>query len=286
MANYSFAQLEQLWIQAGGPVAVAPIAAAIALAESSGNSDAMNYTDNNGTQTSVGLWQVSTGTHSYPPAWQTPTGNAAEAVAKYRGAGNTFAPWGTYVSGIYRQFLSGAAPATGALPASSGSGAQSAQLTSWTSGGAPLDLAAATSQASQSLFLGIPNPWSIVESTSRLAKDFNTLVGLLNAFLHDIEWLFVPSHWVRVFCFIFGVGALLPGMWALMQTGSGKQGDITMAIGVLLVTVAGVLLFLAFHNLPTDVRDLGGLLTFVAAGIARTSAPAKSSTAQPAGAGA
>jgi hypothetical protein len=282
MAVYSFAQLEELWIQAGGPVAVAPIAAAIALAESSGNSEAMNYTDNGGTQTSVGLWQVSTGTHSFPAQWQTPTGNAAEAVAKYRGGNSTFSAWGTFVSGAYKQFLSGVSPATGALPAGgSGGGAQAAQLTSWTSGGQPLDLADATTQASASLFGGIPNPWTIVQSATRGAKDFNTLVGLLNSFLHDIEWLFVPSHWVRVFCFLFGVGALLPGMWALMRTGTGKQGDITMAIGILLITAAGILLFLAFHNLPTDVRDLGGLLAYIAAGIQNASVPSAKAAAAP-----
>ncbi len=280
MTNYSFAQLEELWIQAGGPVAVAPIAAAIALAESSGRSDAMNYTDNGGTQTSVGLWQVSTGSHSFPPAWTTPAGNAKEAVAKYNAAGG-FGPWGTYATGVYKQFLSGMSPATGALAGStSGSGgATSAQLTSYTSGSAPLDLADATSQTAASLSAGIPNPWTIVQAATRSAKDFNSLVGLLNAFLHDIEWLFVPSHWVRVFCFVFGFGALIPGVWALMRTGQGKQGDITMAIGVLLVTASGVLLFLAFHNLPTDVTDLGGLVNYMAEGIQNASAPVPKASA-------
>lgn len=116
MTTYTYSQLESLWIQAGGPSATAPIAAAIALAESSGNSDALNLTDNNGTQTSVGLWQVSNGTHQYPSSWLTPQGNAAEAVAKYNAAGG-WSPWGTYNSGAYRTFLqSGVSPAT-SLPA-------------------------------------------------------------------------------------------------------------------------------------------------------------------------
>ena len=94
--------LESLWKSAGGSSSAAFTAAEIAKAESSGNSAAMNYTDNGGTQTSVGLWQVSTGTHNYPAAWRTPAGNAAEAVAKYAGAGNSFSPWGTYVTGAYQ----------------------------------------------------------------------------------------------------------------------------------------------------------------------------------------
>ena len=84
---YTYGQLETLWINAGGPKALAPLMAAIALAESGGNPGALNQTDNGGTQTSVGLWQVSSGTHQYPSAWATPAGNAAEAVAKYKSPG-------------------------------------------------------------------------------------------------------------------------------------------------------------------------------------------------------
>ena len=103
--RYTYAQLEGLWINAGGPKAAAPLAAAVALAESGGCTSALNLTDNNGSQTSVGLWQVSNGTHQYPASWTTAAGNAAEAVAKYKGAGNTFSPWGTYKSGAYKAFL-------------------------------------------------------------------------------------------------------------------------------------------------------------------------------------
>jgi hypothetical protein len=111
--KYTYPQLEGLWINAGGPTAVAYIAAAIALAESGGCTAALNLTDNNGTQTSVGLWQTSNGTHSYPSTWSTAAGNATEAVAKYKGAGNSFSPWGTYDSGAYKQYLnSGTTPDT------------------------------------------------------------------------------------------------------------------------------------------------------------------------------
>ena len=121
MAVYSYAQLEQLWINAGGAKAQAPMAAAIAEAESGGNSAALNLTDNNGTQTSVGLWQVSNGTHPYPAAWATPAGNATEAVAKYQAAGG-WSPWGTYSSGAYRQFLNGSTTPDPNVPSSGGGG--------------------------------------------------------------------------------------------------------------------------------------------------------------------
>lgn len=100
--------------------------AAIALAESGGRPTALNPTDNGGTQTSWGLWQISNGTHSSPaPAGQNPLDpavNAKMAVGKYNASkalsGNGFLPWGTYDSGVYRQFLqSGVAPDTAGIPA-------------------------------------------------------------------------------------------------------------------------------------------------------------------------
>lgn len=101
---YSYAQLEGLWDNAGGPPAVAPTAAAVAEAESSGKADALNPDDNNGTQSSFGLWQLSNGTHTPPsPDWANPAVNAQLAVQKYTASG--WAPWGTYDSGAYLQYL-------------------------------------------------------------------------------------------------------------------------------------------------------------------------------------
>lgn len=122
MTVFNYAQLEQLWINANGPKAVAPIMAAIAMAESGGNSTSNNYTDNNGTQTSWGLWQISNGTHSWPgPADPSvPANNAAYAVAKYNAdkarGNNGFQPWGTYTSGLYKQYLKGSVPPDSSVP--------------------------------------------------------------------------------------------------------------------------------------------------------------------------
>lgn len=106
----TYAQAMGLWIKAGGPKAVAPVAAAIAEAESGLDANQYNPTDNGGTQTSWGLWQVSKGTHASYPNWNDPLTNAKYAVAKYKGAGNAFTPWGTYDSGAYRAFLGGGTP--------------------------------------------------------------------------------------------------------------------------------------------------------------------------------
>lgn len=122
----TYAQLKGLWISNGGPAAVADIAAAIGIAESQGCTTALNPDDNNGIQSSYGLWQISNGTHT-PPAsnWADPNVNAKLAVAKYKEAGNSFTPWGTYNSGAYKADLS-----PGTTPDTSVPGGSSAALTS------------------------------------------------------------------------------------------------------------------------------------------------------------
>jgi murein DD-endopeptidase MepM/ murein hydrolase activator NlpD len=101
----SFNQLEQLAKNAGFSSALAPVMAAIALAESGGNPSATNPYDNNGTQTSWGLWQISYGNHNAPPSWSDPQANANLAYQKYVSQG--LGAWGTYTSGKYKDFLSG-----------------------------------------------------------------------------------------------------------------------------------------------------------------------------------
>lgn len=93
--RYTFTQLENLWVQAGGPRSVAVTAACIAGKESGGDPTAENLKDNGGTQTSWGLWQISNGTHAEPvPNILDPLVNARAAVAKYDAAGG-WGPWGT-----------------------------------------------------------------------------------------------------------------------------------------------------------------------------------------------
>jgi hypothetical protein len=245
---YSLSQLESIWKQAAAGTkyatsAWATLMAAIAMAESAGNEDAVNNADNGGTQSSYGLWQISTGTHSPPAAnWNDPTENAHLAIGKLNSQG--LGAWGTYTSGAYRQYLSGSGASPGTLPTTP-------------------DSPASAETASLDVF----NPLSVAGGITSLAKSIGDIGSVFNAVLHDVEWLFVPSHWIRVGAFAFGVGALIPGTWALMQAGSGKQGDIVLALGIGLVTFGSVLLFIAFHNLPKDVKTLGGLLEWISKGV-------------------
>lgn len=116
----SYSQLEGLWIQAGGSAASAPIAAAIALAESGGNPSSHNGNAGTG-DNSYGLWQINM-IGSMGPARLAEFGltsntqlfdplTNAKAAVKVSNGGSNFGPWTTYTSGAYRKFLqSGVAP--------------------------------------------------------------------------------------------------------------------------------------------------------------------------------
>lgn len=105
MSVFSYAQLEGLWDQAGGAPSDAAVMAAIAEAESGGNSGAT------GADQEEGLWQIDP--HFWPAQYVTydPLGNAKGAVHVKAVQGLT--AWSTYNSGAYKQYLkSGTTPAT------------------------------------------------------------------------------------------------------------------------------------------------------------------------------
>lgn len=85
---YSFDQLKQLWIQAGGNPAAAAIAAAVALAESGGRPDAFN--GNGGRSQDRGLWQINS-VHGSQSTFD-PVANARAAVA-ISNNGTNWKPW-------------------------------------------------------------------------------------------------------------------------------------------------------------------------------------------------
>jgi len=123
MTTYTYGQLEELWINAGGSSALAPVMAAIAMAESSGVSTAYNASG------ASGLWQI---LGAVNPSDQSqlfnPIVNAHEAVLKYESQG--LGAWVTYTSGAYQKFLQGNVPASAAT---SGSNAASTSTTASTS---------------------------------------------------------------------------------------------------------------------------------------------------------
>ena len=124
MATLTHAQLQSLWLIAGGSNSTADTAAAIAQAESGGNTAVIlntAYPNLPGyrppaqgalPEYSVGLWQINELAH---PQYTTATlltqiGNANAAV-KIANGGASFAAWTTYKDGVYKQYLtSGGTP--------------------------------------------------------------------------------------------------------------------------------------------------------------------------------
>ncbi len=108
-ATLTYAQLQQLWITAGGNPQVAPMAAAIAMAESGGN-DVTSKPNTNGT-VDRGYWQINS-VHGSQSSLD-PMVNARAAVS-ISNNGTNWNPWTTFKTGAYRKFLGGAS--TQALP--------------------------------------------------------------------------------------------------------------------------------------------------------------------------
>jgi len=91
--SYTFAQIEAIWIAAGGNKLNAPMAAAIALAESGGNPNATN--DNGNGSVDRGLWQINS-VHGAQSTYDV-TANARAAV-QISNNGSSWRPWCTAYS--------------------------------------------------------------------------------------------------------------------------------------------------------------------------------------------
>lgn len=91
MAVHSFAELKQLWITNGGNPTYAPMAAAVALAESGGNDQAVSKVNSNGTQ-DYGIWQISL--KGGNGGMLDPNANAKRAI-QMSGNGTNWKPWCT-----------------------------------------------------------------------------------------------------------------------------------------------------------------------------------------------
>jgi len=138
MAKYSFSQLQDLWKSVGGSAPAAVMAAAIAMAESGGNSSAVNH-NSNGT-TDRGLWQINS-IHGSLSTFD-PVANARAAV-QISNNGSTWRPWCTAwssgkCSGTY---LGSGAPYQKFMPSGSQStGSSSTGTTGSSTGSSPADV--------------------------------------------------------------------------------------------------------------------------------------------------
>lgn len=133
----SLAELEAYAAQAGFSGDSAKTIAAIAMAESGGNPNAINYNDPGG---SYGLTQINAAAHG--PGALAALGdplNAFQQAFRISGGGANFTPWSTFNSGAYLPFLNGGSSggAGGVLGAGGGAGGGSGGLTGTTATGQP-----------------------------------------------------------------------------------------------------------------------------------------------------
>lgn len=118
MSNYTFAEIEALWRQAGGSAIYAPMAAAVALAESGGNPNAVNKNKNGSTDR--GLWQINS-IHGSQSTFNA-VNNARAAIA-ISNNGTTWRAWATAWSDSFGStYLGAGAPALDRLPAGASTG--------------------------------------------------------------------------------------------------------------------------------------------------------------------
>jgi hypothetical protein len=199
--------------------------ASIALAESSGIPNNVNTKDNNGTQSSWGLWQISDGTHNAPSQnWSDPVANAQLAIQKLQTQG--LQAWGTFTSGKYLSNL----PAGTTLPPGAASG-----------GAAPGGAGGATGATTTGIS-GNPLTWvkGIVHGyewagnfiTGGVIGDISTeaqgLAGITKALAGVVEtlsklsqlWLNLlnPAFWLRIGAFVVGVVSLFWGFHFLKES--------------------------------------------------------------------
>ncbi len=279
MTTYSFAQLEQLWIGAGGSRTLAPLAAGIAVVESGGNPLAHNPSG------ASGLWQIEVPLHnSAIPGGAANVFNAqanaraAVAVASNSLAGLTsnwlaFEPPGA-AQAIVSQH-GGTPPATGALPpaaggagAGAGGGAAGGTGTS-AAGGTGSSAAGGTGSGggTVTLLAATGNPVSDVGSIlSGIMKDFpggNLLgealqgIGRINhiaAVMIDRAFsLFLPGQGFRA---VFWAATVLLGVGAYKTWSSGESssGDGNPHLPLALLLTGGALIagFLAFRPWPVS----------------------------------
>ncbi len=110
MTQLSFTQIEQLWVSNGGSAVMAPVMAAIAIAESGGRTDAHNGNAATGDD-SYGLWQINyfgsmlqgrTAKYGSPQQLVADPNLQARAAVALAGNGSGLSNWTTYTSGAYK----------------------------------------------------------------------------------------------------------------------------------------------------------------------------------------
>lgn len=250
--HYDFTECMALWIRAGGPPGVAPVAAAVALAESGGNPDAHCLNCAGVAEDSRGLWQINVGPNANPQYRShnlyDPMTNARAAVAIFKGRRRSFSAWSTYTSGKYQQYgpdnqpVSPPPPAKKAKtpprpprPTQGGAGGDSAeQIAAIYSpvfdpsfGFNPFDLL--DPHKVEGLVTGI---WHDIEHAGSATWGVAKAIGhVATAFVHLVVWLTSVRNWLRMVEFLVGIGLLLKALNFLAEGQGGAAAELAQKAG-------------------------------------------------------
>lgn len=191
---YSFADLVAIAKQAGFPDTEAPTAAAVALAESSGNAGA-SHVNSNGT-VDYGLWEINSVHRALLAGknWRDPLVNAQMAYQVWHDAGGKWSPWSTFKSGAYTKYLNGNVAGAG-VGASIGGGSS-----------APVESS------------GLDPFAGVTASLNNIGTSFQAVSGVANM----VSKLALPQTWVRIMSGVFG--AILLGFGLVMLAREVKEG--------------------------------------------------------------
>lgn len=244
-ASYSLADL---WIQAGGPRNLAPIMAAIAMAESGGVNNKVSPQNTDGTY-DLGTWQINSVHTQFDRAklLGDPLYNARAAVAVFRSQG--LGAWTTYTSGAYQSYMGngkqkgseggGVVRPGGEAPGSSSTDGVDSIFASYIQGTGASD--GTTQDASLHLpnpldplsplhTFGLPDPLSgIIPNPLKLFSDPANAIKDTQSFLKWIAWLFHPVNVLRAVEFVTGFTLLIIGVQSMAEVWRGDPQQSIIA---------------------------------------------------------
>ena len=239
-----------------------------------------------------------------------PQKNADAAAAKLKSQG--LGAWTTITHDLYRPYFSDAEKAVAKVYKMSGSQvdqlASSAGMGAPSGGGSKAGKSggskAGKSGGSSDLSTWVSDLWAGFNAglsadpgaptagaaVAGLPATAQAIVGLTAPFAkigEAVDFLLQPSHWIRIFCGVGGTVLGLLGIWNLSHVGgqastvtvaattvpTSAGGTLALPIGILELGIGGVLLFVAFHNLPATVRTFPDFVSYLQQEI--QSAPSK-----------
>lgn len=223
MPKFSFQQLEDIWTQAGGSPTFAPMAAAVATAESGGDPNSFNQ-NSNGT-VDRGLWQINS-IHGSQSTFD-PMANARAAVGISKG-GTDWRPWasawsdgnfgksgGTFLGpgSHVLKYLPAGSTTSGVVPTGDGGN----PILTAAKGANPLD-PPAWAQAIMNV-MGIPSPSTVVKM---VGYGFLVVLGILGMIVGGVL-IILGSRPVKVLAGeAAGIGRQAAG-WRISRWGQTGQ---------------------------------------------------------------